>query len=319
MTKSVVLKNLLERHDLDWPLRGRLETLQVNTGSLCNMTCRHCHVNGNPASKEVMNHKTAAAVIQFLFRHRVKTLDITGGAPEMAPSFQELVTKARDLVDEILVRCNLTIIFEEGMDCLPDFYAKSGVHLVCSLPCYTKKNVDAQRGEGTFQKSIDALKILNAKGYGTDSSLKLTLVYNPGGAFLPGNREALEADYKKALSSNFGITFNELITITNMPVNRFDDGLTRDDKADDYMALLAESFNPVTLGKVMCKNLVSVGWDGRLYDCDFNQALNIPIKDESGIPFSIDDFDPASLIGREIHCADHCLGCLAGEGSSCYG
>ncbi|MDT8316433.1 MAG: arsenosugar biosynthesis radical SAM protein ArsS [bacterium] len=314
----MVLKNLLERHDLDWPLRGRLETLQVNTGSLCNMTCRHCHVKGNPASKEVMNQKTAESVIQFLFRHRVKTLDITGGAPEMAPSFQELVTKAGDLVDEIIVRCNLTIIFEEGMEFLPDFYARSGIHLVCSLPCYTKENVDAQRGEGTFQKSMDALKILNTKGYGIDSSLKLTLVYNPGGAFLPGNREALEADYKKALSS-IGITFNDLITITNMPVNRFDDGLTREDKADNYMSLLAENFNPGTLGKVMCKNLVSVGWDGRLYDCDFNQALDIPIKDKSGMPFSIDDLDPASLIGGEIHCADHCLGCLAGEGSSCYG
>ena len=315
----MVLKNLLARHDLDWPLRGRLETLQVNTGSLCNMTCSHCHVKGNPASKEVMNKKTAEAVIQFLFRHRVKTLDITGGAPEMAPSFQELVTKSRDLVDEIIVRCNLTIIFEEGMDYLPDFYARSGVHLVCSLPCYTKENVDSQRGEGTFQKSIDALKILNAKGYGTDDSLKLTLVYNPGGAFLPGNRDALEADYKKVLSSDFGIVFNELITITNMPVNRFDDGLTRDDKADDYMSLLAESFNPGAVGKVMCRNLVSVGWDGILYDCDFNQALNIPIKGAGGMPVSIDGFDPASLTGQELHCADHCLGCLAGEGSSCYG
>lgn len=315
----MVLRNLLERHDLDWPLRGRLETLQVNTGSLCNMTCRHCHVNGNPASKEVINKKTADAVIQFLFRCRVKTLDITGGAPEMAPSFQALVTKAGDLVDEIIVRCNLTIIFEEGMDYLPDFYASSGVHLVCSLPCYTKENVDAQRGEGTFQKSIDALKILNAKGYGTDDSLRLTLVYNPGGAFLPGNRDALEADYKKVLSSDFGIVFNELITITNMPVNRFDDGLTREDKADDYMSLLAESFNPGAVEKVMCRNLVSVGWNGILYDCDFNQALNIPIKGAGGMPVSIDDFDPASLTGQELHCADHCLGCLAGEGSSCYG
>lgn len=315
----MILKTLLASHDLDWPVRGRLNTLQVNTGSLCNMTCSHCHVNGNPASKEVMNHETAAAVIDFLSKHRAGTLDITGGAPEMAPPFKELVTKARDLVDEIIVRCNLTIIFEEGMDYLPDFYAASGVHLVCSLPCYTKENVDSQRGEGTFQKSIDALKILNAKGYGIDSSLKLTLVYNPGGAFLPGNKEALEAEYKKVLSSNFGITFNELITITNMPVNRFDADLTRNDKADVYMSLLAESFNPSTVGKVMCKNLVSVGWDGRLYDCDFNQALNIPIKAASGMPISIDGFDPAYLTGQDLHCADHCLGCVAGEGSSCYG
>lgn len=315
----MILRNLLASHDIDWPVRDQLETLQVNTGSLCNMTCRHCHVNGNPASKEVMNNKTADAVIQFLFRYRVKTLDMTGGAPEMAPSFQDMVTKARDLVDEIIVRCNLTIIFEEGMDYLPDFYAKSGVHLVCSLPCYTKENVDSQRGEGTFQKSIDALKILNAKGYGLDSSLKLTLVYNPGGAFLPGNREALEGEYKKVLSSNFGISFNELITITNMPVNRFDDGLTREDKVDDYMSLLAERFNPSTVEKVMCKNLVSVGWDGSLYDCDFNQAMNIPIKGVGGMTVSIDGLDPTSLAGRELHCADHCLGCLAGEGSSCYG
>ena len=315
----MVLKNLLARHDLGWPLRSRLETLQVNTGSLCNMTCRHCNVNGNPAAKEVMNHETANAVIRFLFKHHIQTLDITGGAPEMAPLFGELVTSAKDLVDEIIVRCNLTIIFEEGMDYLPDFYAESGVHLVCSLPCYTKENVDSQRGEGTFQKSIDALKILNAKGYGIDSSLKLTLVYNPGGAFLPGNRVALEAEYKKVLASNFGITFNQLITITNMPVNRFDADLTRKDKTDDYMSLLAERFNPSTVEKVMCKNLVSVGWDGSLYDCDFNQALNLPIKGASGMPVSIDNFDPASLTGQEIHCADHCLGCVAGEGSSCYG
>ena len=283
------------------------------------MTCRHCHVNGNPASKEVMNQKTADAVIRFLFKHRMKTLDITGGAPEMAPPFKGLVTAAKDLVDELIVRCNLTIIFEEGMNYLPDFYAKSGVHLVCSLPCYTKENVDSQRGEGTFQKSIDALKILNAKGYGIDGSLKLTLVYNPGGAFLPGNRAALEDDYKKVLASNFGITFNELITITNMPVNRFDADLTREDKTNDYMSLLAERFNPSTVEKVMCKNLVSVGWNGSLYDCDFNQALNIPIKGASGIPVSIANFDPESLKGQEIHCADHCLGCVAGEGSSCYG
>ena len=315
----MLLNNLLEEYQLGWPRRGRLETLQLNTGSLCNMTCRHCHVGGNPASEKVINDETADAVIGFLSAHPVKTFDITGGAPEMAPPFKELVNRARDLVDEIIVRCNLTIIFEEGMEYLPGFYAAQRVHLVCSLPCYTRENVDSQRGEGTFGKSIDALKILNARGYGIDSSLKLTLVYNPGGAFLPGNKESLEADYKRVLSSEYGITFNDLITITNMPLNRFDDGLKREGRGGDYMSLLAEKFNPSAVGRVMCKNLVSLGWDGSLYDCDFNQALNVPIKGEGGRPLSIDDFDPASMVGHEIYCADHCLGCLAGEGSSCYG
>ncbi len=315
----MVLKTLLKEHSLVWPVRGRLETLQVNMGRLCNMTCSHCHVNAGPKVTEVMSSGTAGSVIRFLFKHRIRTLDITGGAPEMAPPFKELVTAARDLVDEIIVRCNLTILFEDGMEDLSDFYTDNSVRLVCSLPCYTKTNVDSQRGEGTFNKSIRALKILNEKGYGKKHGLTLDLVYNPGGAFLPGSQQSLEADYKRVLREEYGISFNSLITITNMPINRFGNELKRDQHYSEYMKLLSERFNPEAVDFVMCRNLVSVDWDGALYDCDFNQALRIPLKDDSGKPLQIETLDPKILDGMEIRCADHCLACVAGEGSSCKG
>ena len=283
------------------------------------MACRHCHVNAGPAVKEVMSEEMGGEVIRFLFKNRMRTLDLTGGAPEMAPPFRKIVTAAKDLVDEIIVRCNLTVIFEEGMDDLPAFYREAGVHLVCSLPCYTKDNVDSQRGEGTFEKSIRALKLLNEAGYGRDNNLILDLVYNPGGAFLPGNQKQLEADYKKVLSEEYGITFNSLITITNMPISRFDVHLEKGGVQESYLTLLAESFNPSAVGKVMCRNLVSIGWDGTVYDCDFNQALDLPLKDGKGNVISIAALNPESITGQEIHCADHCLGCVAGEGSSCSG
>ncbi|MBE9502817.1 MAG: arsenosugar biosynthesis radical SAM protein ArsS [Proteobacteria bacterium] len=315
----MVLRDLLSEHDLDWPVRDKLETLQVNMGRLCNMTCLHCHVNAGPHAKEVMTGDTANKIIQFLFKYHVKTLDITGGAPEMAPPFRGLVTVAKDLVDEIIVRCNLTILFEEGMESLPDFYKDHGVHLVCSLPCYTKENVDTQRGEGTFDKSIKALKILNEKGYGKGEGLKLDLVYNPGGAFLPGSQKSLETDYKSVLNENYGIVFDNLITITNMPINRFNGELKKGEGANPYLSLLASNFNPSALGKVMCRNLINVGWDGLLYDCDFNQALNMVIRDAEDRPLSISYLDVEALVGRKVKCADHCLGCVAGEGSSCSG
>ena len=315
----MVLKSLLKEHNLDWPVRERLETLQVNMGKLCNMTCSHCHVNAGPGAKEVMSGETANGIIRFLFKYHMKTLDITGGAPEMAPPFRELVTAANDLVDEIIVRCNLTVLFEEGMENLPDFYTSKKVHLICSLPCYTKENVDSQRGKGTFGKSMRALNILNDHGYGKDADLQLDLVYNPGGAFLPGSQESLQDDYRSILLEEYGIAFNSLLTITNIPINRFGSQLKRSNGYNSYMALLSKSFNPKALKSIMCKNLVSVGWDGILYDCDFNQALNMPIKNETGNAIDIDSFDPGAVTGMEVRCADHCLGCVAGEGSSCTG
>lgn len=315
----MILKNLLSAHDLDWPVRGRPETLQVNMGRLCNMTCIHCHVNAGPKAKEVMTGETVSKVIRFLFKYPIKTLDITGGAPEMASSFKALVPAAKDLVDEIIVRCNLTVLLERGMGYLPDFYKDHGIHLVCSLPCYTKENVDSQRGDGTFDKSIDALKRLNGKGYGMGNGLKLDLVYNPGGAFMPGGQKSLEKDYKSVLNENYGIVFDNLITIANMPINRFNGALKKGKGVDVYLALLADRFNPDAVGHVMCRNLISVGWDGLIYDCDFNQALKMVMMDDQGRSLSIDSLDAEALIGRRIACADHCLGCVAGEGSSCSG
>jgi len=312
-------KAVLEKHHLIAPVRESVQTLQVNMGHLCNMTCLHCHVNAGPASAEIMSNETADSVIRFLFKHRLKTLDITGGAPEMTPPFRNLVTRSRQLVKEMIVRCNLTVLFEPGMHDLPEFYAENGIHLICSLPCYTKENVDKQRGSGTFEKSIKALKILNAIGYGIDDRLKLDIVYNPGGPFLPGNQSQLEADYKRALTTNHEIVFNKLITITNMPISRFSREISRGSSEENYLNLLADNFNPSALENVMCKSLLSVSWDGKIYDCDFNQALGIETYDSQGNSISIDNINPVQLYGRVIRCADHCLGCVAGEGSSCSG
>lgn len=283
------------------------------------MTCEHCHVNAGPAANEVMSEETADSIIRFLFKNRIKTLDITGGAPEMAPSFNNLVVRAADLVDEIIVRCNLTILLEKGMDYLPQFYKEHKVHLVCSLPCYTEENVDKQRGKGTFKKSIQALRILNELGYAVHEELKLDLVYNPGGPFLPSGQSKLERDYKKILSDSYHIKFNNLITITNMPINRFTGIVSKSSSQNTYLNLLIENFNPQAVENVMCRNLLSVAWDGRIYDCDFNQALGIEITDESGDPCTIESVNPQVLEGREIKCADHCFACVAGEGSSCSG
>ncbi|MBE9535897.1 MAG: arsenosugar biosynthesis radical SAM protein ArsS [Proteobacteria bacterium] len=315
----MLLQNLLERHKLQWPAREELKTLQVNMGNLCNMTCAHCHVNAGPRAKEVMTEEIASKVISFLFKYRIKTLDLTGGAPEMAPPFRHLVMTAKNLVDEIIVRCNLTVIFEEGMDDLPAFYRSIGAHLVCSLPCYTAENVDRQRGTGTFKKSIAALMLLNEEGYGSDPALKLDLVYNPGGSFLPGKQDELEKDYRVVLKDQYDISFNNLITITNMPINRFNAELEKGDGTNPYLSLLADSFNPAAVDGIMCRSLVSVGWDGRIYDCDFNQALDIPILGKKGEPLSLGDFSPELLSGIDVISKDHCLACVAGEGSSCSG
>lgn len=314
-----MLQNLLERHQVQWPAREELKTLQVNMGNLCNMICTHCHVNAGPAAKEVMTEDVAAKVIRFLFQHRIRTLDLTGGAPEMSPPFRHLAVAAKDLVDEIIVRCNLTVLFEEGMGDLPAFYRSIGAYLVCSLPCYNAENVDRQRGSGTFEKSIAALRLLNEEGYGKDPALKLDLVYNPAGAFLPGNQKKLEENYRAVLKDRYGILFNNLVTITNMPINRFSVELKKGEGTDPYLFLLADSFNPAAVSRIMCRSLVSVGWDGRIYDCDFNQALGIPVLGKKDEPLSIDDLSPELLASIDVISEDHCLACVAGEGSSCSG
>lgn len=312
-------QSVLKEHNLDPLSRGKLETLQVNLGRRCNMTCEHCHVNAGPAAEEVMSDETADSIIRFLFKHRMQSLDITGGAPEMAPVFNNLVSRAADLVNEIIVRCNLTVLFEEGMEYLPKFYKGNKIHLVCSLPCYTEKNVDKQRGAGTFKKSIRALQLLNEEGYGNDSDLKLDLVYNPGGAFLPSSQSQLEADYKRELGNNYNIKFNHLITITNMPISRFEGVVKGTSSQQAYLKLLMDNFNPSAVASVMCRNLLSVAWDGKIYDCDFNQALGIEATDETGQPLTIGNINPGLLEGKDIICADHCFACVAGEGSSCSG
>lgn len=263
--------------------------------------------------------KIMSDILEFLSRHKLQTLDITGGAPEMNPHFVYFIEKAHSLVDELIVRSNLTILVDEKYKHLPEFYKKHNVHLICSLPCYLEQNVDAQRGTKVFKRSIDALKTLNELGFaGQDGSL-LDLVYNPIGASLPPSQEALEKDYKKVLKSEFGINFNRLITITNVPIKRFKNYLESKGEYDKYKTLLEDNFNPEVVGNIMCRTFLSVGFDGRLYDCDFNQALGLALKDKFGKYLRIKELDPHTLEGNEIILGEHCLSCMAGSGSSCQG
>jgi radical SAM/Cys-rich protein len=299
-------------------------TLQINVGKLCNQACHHCHVDAGPKRTESMTQAAAKRVIALLTDSPdVDTVDLTGGAPELNPSFGFLVEGARRLGRRVIVRCNLTIIFAPGMEHLPRFYRDHDVELVCSLPCYTAANVDQQRGHGVFDHSIEALRLLNRLGYGRpESPLVLNLVYNPLGAFLPPPQAGLEARYREELGRLFGIEFHHLLTITNMPIKRFADQLHRWGKYGEYMGLLVNHFNPQTVPGLMCRSLVSVGWDGTLYDCDFNQMLELPIAAHNGARqpltlWSIRSFD--QLAGAKIATASHCFGCTAGAGSSCGG
>ena len=297
--------------------RAALDTLQINVGKLCNQACRHCHVDAGPHRTEVMSRETMDRILSFLASSGVPTVDITGGAPEVNPNFRYLVRRVRELGRQVMVRCNLTVIFEPGQEDLPGFYRDNGVELICSLPCYLEENVDRQRGRGVFVKSIDALRALNRIGYGRpESGLLLHLVYNPVGAALPGPQGELEADYKEILSERYGVVFNQLFTITNMPIHRFADYLRRRREYEGYVQTLRESFNPETAGQVMCRSLVSVDWEGNIYDCDFNQMLDLHL---TGRPCKIWEVTPEELIDREIRIADHCYGCTAGAGSSCGG
>jgi len=302
----------------DYPLMAHgIATLQVNVGYRCNLSCSHCHVEAGPDRKEVMDGTTIDAVLLALAENPIATLDITGGAPEFNPDFRKLVRSARDLGKRVIVRTNLAIFHEPGMSGLPAFYRDQTVELIASLPCYQQDNVDLMRGNGTFSRCITSLRRLNALGYGAGGGLALHLVYNPAGPFLPPHQAALEQDYRRVLRDAYGISFTSLYAIANMPIGRFRDWLVRSNDLDRYRGLLSSSFNPATLEGVMCRTLLSVGWDGRLYDCDFNQILGMTV--EPSAPGHIHSFSYEPLAKRTIRVADHCYGCTAGHGSTCTG
>lgn len=315
--KDFSFKDYLKRAN-QYPLKpNQLEILQINLGYLCNMECNHCHVDASPRRKEITIKKVLEKCLDVIDNvSSIHAVDLTGGAPEMNPDFKWLIEELSKRNVETLVRSNLTILVEGKFKTYPEFLAKHKVTIVSSLPCYTEQNVDAQRGDGTFVKSIKALKKLNALGYGQSNDLKLHLVYNPGGASIAGNQQALENDYKRELKENYGIVFNHLYTITNLPISRFLEDLLSKNKLQTYVELLANSFNPFASENVMCKNTLSVDYNGNLYDCDFNQILKIPIA--SNIK-NIMNFDDDMLLNRQIVTSQHCFGCTAGEGSSCQG
>lgn len=302
-----------------YPLKaGTVQTLQINVGKKCNQTCRHCHVDAGPHRKEMMDRRTMEMCLKVLAENPIPVVDITGGAPEMHPDFRWFVEQCRALGKKVMVRCNLTIILanKKYFD-LPEFYRRHEVEVISSLPFYNADRTDRQRGEGVFEKSIVALQMLNAAGYGLEGSgLTLNLVYNPSGAFLPGPQTELESQFKKVLYSDYNIRFNNLFTITNMPISRFLDYLISSGNYTGYMQKLVEAFNPVAAGNVMCRQTLSVSWDGYLYDCDFNQMLDIKIN--STRPH-ISSWDPEAIDQREIVTNQHCFGCTAGSGSSCGG
>jgi len=301
------------------PLRADgIEVLQVNLGKLCNQTCRHCHVDAGPDRRELMTRDTMQACLDLLAAAKVSTLDITGGAPEMNPHFRWFVTEAVRLGGRVIDRCNLTILMAPGYTDLPEFLAEHRVEVVASLPCYLAENADAQRGAGVFDRSIAALRRLNALGYGRDGGdLPLTLVYNPVGPTLPPAQPALEAAYRRELKARHGVEFTRLYTITNMPISRFLDDLVRTGRFDDYMDTLVSAFNPAAVAGVMCRTTLSVGWDGGLYDCDFNQMLELGLA--PGLPRHVREVDPKAIGRRLIVTGPHCFGCTAGGGSSCQG
>ncbi|MGE3169593.1 MAG: arsenosugar biosynthesis radical SAM (seleno)protein ArsS [Pyrinomonadaceae bacterium] len=294
-----------------------IDILQVNVGKLCNQACKHCHVDASPKRTEIMSRETVDEVLRVLREFRIPKLDITGGAPELNPSFRYFVEEARKVNTRILVRHNLTVMFEEGQSDLPEFFVENEVEVICSLPYFLQQETDAQRGTGVFDRSIEGLRRLNGVGYGISDNLVLNLVYNPVGAYLPPPQSSIEADFKRELKARYDISFNDLFTITNMPIARFLDWLRRTRNEEAYMNRLVNAFNPSTLSGLMCRNLISVDWTGRLYDCDFNQMLDLGI--EAASPQTIFDFDISKLSDRPITTADHCFGCTAGSGSSCGG
>jgi radical SAM/Cys-rich protein len=298
--------------------RVSLETLQVNLGNMCNQRCSHCHVGASPVGNKIMSRMVMDDIVGFFSKAKGLVLDITGGCPELNPNFKYFIEKTVPLARSIIVRNNLTVLFEPGMEWLPGFYKANKIRLVCSMPCYTRENVDKQRGEGVFDKSIRGLKLLNGIGYGKEAGLELDLVYNPGGAFLPGRQSSLEEDYRRNLKE-YGIAFNHLFTIANAPINRFKNHLEANGDFDKYMKLLIDNFNPGVAADIMCRDLLSVGWDGILYDCDFNQALGLSMRDKSGKIMEVKGLSLSDIEGKEIIFENHCYCCAAGAGSSCKG
>lgn len=311
----------LKENECEVLARVEVKTLQINVGKFCNQACHHCHVEAGPKRTETMAPEVAERVLSVLAASPlITTVDITGGAPELNPNFHWIVSKARKLGPHIIDRCNLTVLFELGKEHLAECLADNEVEIIASLPCYTAANVDRQRGRGVFEKSIHALQLLNQLGYGLPGSkLNLNLVHNPLGASLPPAQEKLEADYKRQLQEKFGIQFHHLYTLTNMPIRRFAAYLQQSQKFEPYMSLLVNHFNPATVGQLMCRSLASVGWDGKLYDCDFNQMLDIQMEGPRE-PLTIWSFNSfTGLAGRRIATGSHCFGCTAGAGSSCTG
>lgn len=295
-----------------------IEVLQINFGKLCNQSCKHCHVEAGPSRTETIGRDTLENCLEILKKTRIPTVDLTGGAPELNPHFRWFVEEVERLERQILVRCNLTIVLEPGQEDLPQFYRKHGVEVVASLPYYSERNVDAQRGKGIFQKSIEAFKRLNRVGYGLENSdLILNVVYNPCGAFLPPSQLSIERDFKRELDRRYGIHFNHLYTIANMPLGRFLRFLKRTGNFESYMNRLIDAYNPEAAAGVMCRYTLSIGWDGTLYDCDFNQMLEMNC--DHGAPRHISEFDLGKLEARRIVTGLHCYGCTAGAGSSCGG
>lgn len=294
-----------------------IRTLQVNLGLRCNQRCRHCHVSASPERTETMDWPIMELVIDAAERVGCGLVDLTGGAPELNPNFRKFIESLRARGHDVQVRTNLTVLLEPGMERLPEWFRDNRVRLVASLPCYLEQNVRAQRGKGIYEKSIKAIRRLNTIGYGVDPDLPLDLVYNPGGPNLPPDQAALEADYRRELGTRFGIAFSQLLTIANLPIGRFRAELRRDNREREYLALLRNSFNSETLEGLMCRHQISVGWDGTLFDCDFNLALGYAV--DHGAPDHIRFFDPDSLEKRRIVTGEHCFGCTAGRGSSCGG
>jgi len=316
-TKEIKFSEKLKGVGL-FPLKPtKIEILQINLGKLCNQICEHCHVDAGPDRKEIMIKEVLLQCLEAAKTPSIHTVDLTGGAPEMNPDFRWFVLELSQLGKKVIVRSNLTILtYKKYLD-IPQFYADNKVTVVSSMPCYSKDNVDKQRGDGVFERSIQALQKLNEVGYGKDGSgLELDLVFNPGGASLPPEQKALELDYKRELKELFNVEFNNLFTITNLPISRFLDFLLKEGKYEDYMNKLIESFNPHAAKEVMCRNTISVGWDGKLFDCDFNQMLELKVASSSQ---NIKEFNNLELEKRDIILGQHCYGCTAGSGSSCQG
>jgi len=296
---------------------GGIDVIQVNVGLMCNQSCRHCHLGASPDNRKVMDRSVMERVLDIAGMVKPRFVDVTGGAPEVHPHIKPFIESLRKDGHSIQVRTNLTALMEPGLEDMAGFLRDHEVQLVASMPCYLEENVDSQRGSAVYERSVKAMKVLNELGYGIDAHLGLNLVYNPGGAFLPGDQAALEEAYKNELGQRFGIRFNRLLTITNMPIGRFQETLRERNEEDQYFKLLMESFNPETVDGLMCRNQISIAWDGSLYDCDFNLALGYSMN--HGAPDHIDGFDLTSVASRRIVTGSHCFGCTAGCGSSCAG